>query len=1344
MVTRTFSQTPRNYSKYNYVEAVELITPNIYFDEDIDLSGTTVNILSQVINSHLNALESISSVIFVSALDGTNIYSAIDASTGFAPFLVKQNNLTKITPKNFEEKILVPLGKSFKNFNTSAEFSTYLDSFLSSIVLNTPTATFTGISTNSSAVHEYLIRHLSWVYFLNTSGDGGFSVSPSSITKDLLINTLYRGQPIFLNDAMKAYSDVIFQNYETCTAWQTLGLIPNDFLPSGLLATSSTYTSGLEQLSKLQTLIDVIYSPLKIDEGDTRVKDAIDDFINNSLTLIDRNSAGPFFKLLRAFSFAFADSTNTVETLETLNDIQECPDELLPELARLIGWSLYGHDPSRWRLQLYNAVDLYKRAGTKESVQIAVNSVFTKDTFDVSGKITELWESYIPHLIYYALATESSFFKDRTVWTASLANRMGVSGHSDTNMDDNIRTAVDAILLRLQKLFPEVFLLAGKQFPVGSPSFVFNFRGRDFPIPPWEEIPYYMNGILHERFIAKLADELACFGVRQTFALEVATYVRENTLLATDDIRSTNKWLFFTSGINYPTNWDIILADISTKRTDFLSLWSGKSSHYKLILEASSFDFSKSTVEFDSKLAPSIIIRAADEFSPAHAIKDAVLVLGEEDTFSFSSTLFSYFGFNKLEETLDLPASSMFKNRALYGASMPGLFSREETDEISDSLMDNVNSLIVPRNSFRRRNYRYLLPKDGYYDRTGFNAPVSWDPSSLENSLPSSLGYLPLGYIPSAGKFHAIPDHINLPDVYTKCQVLSVSDTFSGVDVSNTFPSRGLSALGSNAKYPEFPEATDRYVDRGQLDPIMALMHNMEEQRKFLIGVSSVSALFDQFIDDFKWKNLEQSWANSATNLSGAFPTSFKDYENFEFSRGIHQLYKDYTKFFNRHHTRGEILDLEGPTILAHAFGSILRNSKFDKYGSVFESFPVVVASSTATASALGNGEGIFDTTLTGTFNSTLHNTNADVIVSSFGASGEIRNKHVLSGVDFIQLSGTSPLNSFTVYNIDRTQAKATHPNFTINNPLVKLKAIDGLPRMKYSIKNANPLAEGFSTTENFLIPEHDMKLTVRYSGGTADGKTVGGVNLGVWIHTDHEDGIIWSLNSQKEWEIIKVEEISRELILSRFTQVSRLKKKTRTTGEKKDNPFLCLDQLEDEVRITDSFIKEDFIDFDIEFSTRNKHIVVPESYYRFHNKLHRTTQNYIIEVFMFPNTQNIDKFVLLDHLNLVDMTNNLRTKPPVYGTETGLSIEPLCDLRRIELSREQILTILRFFNKLSGATFRRALASRDAIQTSSILEVSGGSRLNYRQNYKWPNHDITEASSLVSLKTFETLIVDI
>lgn len=1385
MGANRFNSSQRQFSKRNYIETVSLITPGLYSQEDINLSGEGLDPTAEVINSHLNIANNFSSILFVSSLPDT-IHSGISNLEGISPYFIKQNNLTNITPNIFEKKILLPLNRSFRNFSTTEEFASYVSgTLLSSIVLNHPTASFEGI-TQGSATHAYLVENLSWLYFLNTSADGGLNYQPSSYVFSSLVYDLFKGRDFTLNEGIKGLTEFIWRNYETCSTWKSLSLIPNQFSTSSFVA-QTQYTSGLQQLEKLQTLVDVVYSPLYMDAQDTKVKEAFEVFLEQQKFLTDPTILGPFTSLLRAFSFSFADTANAVNILDVLYNIEECPDEYLPFLADLIGWRLFGSDASRWRLQLVNAVDIYKRAGTKASIKLAVDSIFAQDVFDVTSNITELWESYIPFLIYYALATESSAFIDFTTWTRELAEKLDVDTYSTSSMDDNLRIATDNIILSVVSAFPDKFRVANKPFPIGSSSFIFNFRGRDFPIPPWEEIPYYANADLSEQMIRLIVDKLVCFGVRKEFAFIVGNYIRDNTLRALDDIRDGNSWLIFTSSMQVPSNWNDIVTRVYETREEFLALWSGKSSHYKLIFEASSFDFAKDTLEVDSSLAPVLASRVANEFSPAHSIQDTILKLGEEDEYDISGYSKNFINF----DFTDIPISvaSSLSRMGFSGVDMTSFtgFQRNQADEIGDSIFSSSAAVIVPRNAFRRRNFKYSLPTNGYYDRTGFNMPISWDVSTLEHSMPSSLGFLPLGYIPSALRYMDITDYKNIPDVYSICEDLDSENSYSGVDVSNTFPCRG------RREYT----VSDSYVDRCQLDPFIWTSFRLKEDSKPLFWEATLSSTNYEIKNQF-WKNVYGSLANSATEgyttssisfleIDGAdfedtllitesgdslrifeslettdnqFPQSVEDYWNIEFGRDFHLFYKDYTDIFQRHGLRPDILDLDGPTIFANAFGSIFRNSKLDKKGYIAEANPGFCASSLSGAVELNNNKTVFSLSDAVNYNTTAIFEQSSLpvyvldetgnLINSIALQGgefseedillletglgleseetilEWRNAHILSGVELVQTYGGSPFNSFTVYNLDESQRNTSQKNYLIDNPFIRMKAVNGLPRVRYTLKTyVNPTSEGYQVTSNYFIPEHDISVTLKLLGADEQGLTTGGLMVGAWIHTDYEGGNTWSYTPQKEWIQTPASQLTKTNVFSKLSHFFNLPLKNRKKDTKDDdrlNKGICVD-FGSEIggsNILLSFEEEDFQNLRIDFHTKNKRQKLTPSYHKQFGNLHRLTQNYILEIFLVPDIVNRDKFLLLDEINVIDETNNRRRKYPVYEEESRTPFSH-CNQVLLDTTKEDVKEIFKFFNGIAGGlTSRIPYASRIASQTESLYDTSGGSRLNYRIHPNW------------------------
>lgn len=795
----------KNFNKSNYFDAIKYIVPKMYFE---DQKEKEIDVLNQVINSNLATIYNFTSVVNI--LPAANsIFSGINTPEGISQFFVKQNNLTNISHSDFEKIILVPMGKSFRDFETSAEFSNFLTTtLLPGIRLNQPTIDFVGNSSQYSN-HIYLINNLSWIYFLNF-GSQFLTYSPSAYSHDLLVNNIYNLNPVLINDGIKGLTTYIWKNYQTKPEWQQLDLIPEDYSP---LVDQTFFTSGTQQLDKLLTLIDIVYSPLYLDYSDTRVRDAINDFLENNFTLTEEILTGPFSRLLKAFSFSFADYTNSVDQLEVINDLTLCRDEHLPYLAKLIGWRLFGSDPDRWRLQLSNALNIYKTAGTKKSIQFAVDAVLGQEVFDVSSKVSELWESYIPNLIYYALATESSILKDLTTFTPEVAQRLGIRswnpGQSSfnvrsDNMDENIKLCVDQILYSVVLQNPNNFIFNNEPFPIGSSSFQFNYRGSNFQIPPFEEYPYYVNCILSRKLIEDICAKLICFGVRESFVDQLYSYILSTSFDLTENLQIKNNFLLFTSSINYPPNFDEVMKDLSNDKSKYIPLWSGKSSHFRVIFDASSFDFTKTSLEADSKETLIIAAQAAKEFSPAHSIPEIITKITDSDIYEDAADVQSNFiSLDRMEHSQLTEASgsilSNFAASAVYvpsykrgfTATSVATFSRGDVDQLSDSFVSpDSTTANVPRRSHRRRNYKNLLPVDGMYTRTGFNMPVANQDYDVNERR-----FLVLGLIPSAMDYIPITDYNNLPPIYTQCENLNSSSIYSGLAVSNTYPVRGLSPI---------------------------------------------------------------------------------------------------------------------------------------------------------------------------------------------------------------------------------------------------------------------------------------------------------------------------------------------------------------------------------------------------------------------------------------------------------------------------------------------------------------------------------------------------------------------
>ncbi len=1432
-----YTPNPRKFYKSNFVDLLELLTPNVYVEEDLSLSGTEVNPLLTVINTHLQVAKNLPDILPLSSVPGTQT-SNLSSLEGISQYFVKQNKLTNITTQSFREKILLPLGNRYSNYDTSAEYKNYLSSnLLPKIIppgISTPGTIEENVAelssltnnANASSIHNYLVDNLGWFYFLNSSALGGLDYSPSSFVLDSLAK-LFLGGTLETVDGVKGLTDYLWKNVEACSFGQ---YIPENFLSGeadAILQASAgevaTYTSGTQKLDNLNTILDVIYSPLAIDRQDFTVKQSFDNFIEADLINEARVSKGPYRKILTALGFQFTDVSDEVEKLQYIYDIENVNKEDLKYIADLIGFTLRGDSSRKWRQQLRIATDLYKKTGTQQALRSALNAIIVDSVLDIDNNLIPLWESYIPFVIWYALGTGSPLFKNLNTWTPELAKKSGVINYSSSSLEENLKLTTDSIILDLATAYPENFKYFGQAFPfprfyylnedgtkgdlytvVGTPTmkpwhahpvngpgyqairrqaiefgegalwdcavgpgpfgegvhmvgknhpegldrptyllfegdidFLFNYRGKtNYPLPPFEEQKYYKDSTVSKPLVDLLVERLKCFSVDPIFAEQVGDFLVSGAVTAETNIGSLNEFLMFFSSVQNPPNYDEVMFSISDYEKNLLSLWNGKSSHIFLDFDQASFDFRNPALESDSKYALYEASRVAQEYSPAHTIPRVNLNASAVEDFIASSTKFLYAGLDDDDTRAGYSSGSVLGNAEVSGVEItsprqgPDNFSTFKRDQVDgvDTQLSSTDSIVGPaRRALRRRNFRYLLPEQGYYDRTGFNGPVSYDPSVIERSMASSLGELTLGYVASAGKFFPVEDYATLSGVWHICENLTSPNTFSGVDTSNTFPYRGLKDLGSDAKSSEVTSETDRYVDRGQTPKVVKVMHSSLQKKSKFYAEQQISKNPSSFSDDSYWKNQVQSFSNSAI-ASGYVINSYSDYENFSFGKGLQNVFKDYCNSFYQHPIGPTIQEKTGGNIFAHVFGKALYNSDFKVVGengnpfiqtALRNVFPINntfvwadAATDTITASSLDQAV----VPLVGTYVS--------------GEAFDFRNATILSGIEFCDISGAPSRNEFRIINLASDIAVPGEQNYFINNPVIKCKSVGGLPRIRFDISS-------YGDMPNKLIPQHNFTLNVKALVADETRPELGGGRLGVWIHTEPEEDLMWSWTPDGKWTPTRMSSLSIDQVTKTLCHTYSFPE----TLPEKDIREYCLNSSESTEELINSksitLLREEYLkNFKIEFDTRNFTIfnnfeykkIIPktESQFKTTDQVHKD-RNYVIEVFFLPNN-NEDKYLLIDSIDLEDST--LRYEAGIstgFGIETsGIPLRPFVEEYKVELNKQELADVLSFYNGLTG---RRAgenttnLASRDASITSGTLELSGGSRISYRVQPDWvPN----------------------
>lgn len=1419
---------PQKYFKRNYIDALKPTIPPFYLAEERDVSGTQVSYPNQLINSHIIANTYQATILPVSSLGDDLNYSSIGTPEGFSVFFHKTYPPASIAPDDFERNILFKLNKSYNDFATSSAFQNYLvNTLLPSIPslsdadINLATTTASAFDNTSSGTYSYLITNLGWLYFLNRNGSDNFT--PSTAVASLMTDTLYRGQSVVLEDLINIYQEHLWKGQSTFGIEERI--IPVDYV-SALSVSSNTNTSGTQLLDRLKVLNTINYSPHYVDSADTKIEDSFTLFFDTSSelytgTLItDTDGAGPLARFLQAMSFSFSDRLTEQDEIGILYDIGRCPDEFLELLAELIGWRFIGADVDKWRVQLRNAVEIYKMKGTRRSIQILLDTLFSTGAFNVtsSDTLSELWESYIPDIIYYSLATSSDAFKKLgSVYTEELATQFGIPHYDPNSMDTNIKYAVDKIMFDLVRDFPNSFILSGKNFPTPEfvfsgttnvyegayhlmgtgassswmtgnvhepssallelkydPNFTFFYRGNLNYIPPYEKRQFYTQSHITDGMIDRIEFYLRCYGCDAAFAKSVTDYIRENTSTTISIDKVLNNFLLFTKSKTYPPNYATVLQDVTKQRTPdpatLLSMWNGKSSHFLMSLNASSFDFSDKSYAAHTSYGLSKIMPILDQVIPAHAIPEVLLsvssvadaldALGDidcrewrpnfDDLYEGSSTVTTGFGVCAVNMVSIAEANNIIPNR----------FKRTQVDNVNDVLLSGStfqSAGIANRNSLRRRNYHNLLPETKMFTRNGRN-----NPGSLELSSPyysSSVGYLPLGFMPSSLKYKEVALVQNMigqgigqllsrriDPVWDICQTLTSPSSMFGYDISNTFASRAKQDVASSD--------CNTYGRRGQLQEIMYVMNQLHDKEKYLQASSMVSGYYGE------GGIINRAWPSSSTlitpndlsswyaeggdlweiNVIGSIANqlinkessdeSLNYYEHFTFGSKVMRLYDVFNKLYKAHGTSNNYNLMGGANIYSHTYGPYLYNSNFDIDGSGLEASGYLSASSPIyeVDIAYHGGSGVLSISgVTGEY--AVGTSAASSPADGYIGYPEFRNPNLVSGVELVDTSVGFTFSKhpiFSLFNMARDQQSKWSFNKTlINNQVIKYHRPSGdssFPRIRIPIyPNSGHLSQ------NFLQPNHDYEINVTAHNLDISSLDIGGLTLGVWVHTEPEAGAIWSYNTPvqdrcgvtlERWTEHTLKELAGQPGISLATANSQTKpfrmgslsnyaysgdgggtNAVYNTTKHCWEPWVIGANIPGSNPLSINNINSNSREnLKFRFSTKNNITINPSSRYRSaFGKVHRADQKYVIEIFVISGDDK--KFVVFEEVSMIDITNQSLAKvESKYGD--------------IDLTLGNLKAIFKYYKTLS-----RGIASRNAVNTSSIMEVSGGSRLNYRSN---------------------------
>lgn len=809
-------KTPRKH-QHNYIDVFQEMVPSLYRDIDASIYPKEDDVVDATLGKILKSAENIKTLFNV---------AYVDAST-LQQHFIPSNELSHLRPYIFEKKILKAFGKSFHDFKNQGEFDTFLlDTVLPNTHLNNPTLTFaSGVSSlvdesvdTIVKAHHYLVNNLSWMYFLNTSGHADTVWAPSAGVYTQIKNSLYLGKTIGTKEGVKLLFEYMWRNKEVKPVWADYITPPFD--SSDSTVSSNPNASGTQLLSGFHSLLDVWYNPK--DSDDYTINDYLKLYLATGSYSPETIPAAPFTKFLKALSFGFYDMSQVVEDMSDLVDIEKCPPAFLQYLASLVGWKLLTGDVDRWRAQLRHATYIYKSKGTKKSLEDAMGLMFPAAQFDPLENLVEAWESYLPRMLYYLIATESKVLKNPDF---SQTEADFLSGKNDaqfnfsvTNKDFNYRFAVDHILSYLHNQ-TDAITIGGSPFNLNSwdpkdPNFPgFWHRGAYVEIPPWENDRFYETTTFSQEqadvlsFVLSGPYEDGGFAVPSRHVDSFISFITDNTINSTLLEGFNRRWKFYTASGSNPPNLEDLISRHDSNSLSLIDFWNSKGSTVISDISLSSFEYAFEGIKMPVKEVMAVVSDIFRQFVPFHVTVKLHATSKLDDTYGAADLLEN----SCFEATVSLEDGD-FHIRANYEVS--GF----EASATATGWLP-VSHADLKRNTRRRRNFKYNMPTPSYFrNRLSMPLPrvyMSLSSAPVGNPWIHQKEYIPLGFNFSSNQYFSTsgaassvwnPEYdIALSGVssiadhgtfeywnYDRTNRTEVDDVLYGIAVSSTFPCRGV------------------------------------------------------------------------------------------------------------------------------------------------------------------------------------------------------------------------------------------------------------------------------------------------------------------------------------------------------------------------------------------------------------------------------------------------------------------------------------------------------------------------------------------------------------------------
>lgn len=1324
----------RKYSRRNYVEVLKTILPEIYQEKDLELANISSDLSYDILRAdtslitkfaYLNRsirplIEDFEDNYFELGPWNTDDYRdqvafpTVAEESGYAEGLVKyfipQNKLTYIEPDEFILEILDPLGYDINDYTTSGEFYTFFKDTLYPQLSNGEGSYFTApaaakgvftdlhILTNFKfgsdykSTLRYLINSLGLFQLMNYRFSSLWDSIREEVAKIFTRKIYIENTPITILDAVNVLKAIEFNNQPSNIANADKSIFYPIFSPEGDFAIdqTDTYLSGTQSLEKQYVWNSILYGISPEEQDDTFVKDYLISFFVDKQIPSRTFTEGPFQKFLKAAGFLIGDLDNGALSIGTLNSIEKCPDRLLPYLADTIGWKFYTINVDSWRRQLREARTILQKKGTRQGIIDLVKVILPSSPIDFSTAFKEYHESYIPNLIYFMLKTESPLLASEETWTQDLANEFCNGEYNPSNVDDSVRFVVDHILLEAAHKFPSNFIYQGINFQVDDSRFVFNHRGRNFHLPPWEFEEFYEECDVSEDLVEFFTEKLFCLGVDTALADQFRNYILDNTVRNIQDEYYNNGFVFLTDSLKLAPNYTKIISNYDEQFFDYLPMWNGKSSQFTFSVSSGTFeddfkilgaftrydffnsleairDFIPAKVDerIDVSLKGSEYLVTFDKIHPRLIYpsvdlpnKNGAMASYEDSTIDMDDPYLGLIGDGRRDnyDFANTPTRNNHQNLTVFKREEITYERKQQDAAWKDNKSphtivyndDNYNSLawkeepsVPERTALRRRNFEKVLSKGNLFTRTGFNPPMFLNRVTVKEGYNDiDREYMPLGLIPSSMEFEKILDHVDLPAVYDHCENAESNRIHNGFRTSNAFESRKGTYRTVDGFIVDKDNSTTSPIEaryRDNFDSIYDFIYSLVDKKLLLKSELTFSHNSHIFVNSF-WKDAIDSIKSAYWN---DYDFSFeKDWHDIGFdvysrvpnedNKGINYLYQNnYVMNGNgRENVSRSVLD-----DLEYGGSSIVSHV----YGPIFWNGLIQFDGKN-----LPQGQKSSNIGVEREFELSLFPSIQKTASEDFAFYDNERSViTLLSGVEIVdrKFSNDEPAPKKTlvsIYNLQENGGFLPEDLSIIGKNNLTMKSFNGNPRLRFSF-------DYDLLGNNYLEPEDKFSVEVS-SLYLKDDFTTLAKSVHIMIRTEVEEDakgnkVFWCFTKNNKWEYFNYSDFDSLNPTDKLNKFYH--KKVHTSKELEISYLKCYPTIPIKESIY-SVKNDDFEVSRVEFNTLNRVIKLDMDYYTAQGQVHRKDQRYVVEV-VPEKDEDPERYWMFRGMKCVDETKSKR-----------------------------------------------------------------------------------------------------